>query len=299
MPNQQDILRRADEALLAMRGRVLHFIEIAKPDNMAFALQLSRIISKLSPIVGNLIEFQSVDFLNSDNLYGELGHWIRQDPGFPDALFQSDFIQPNPGVEIKAWFPLATEMTGRFRESQKRFFNGEINLCILAWLPGHLIYGQPQIIGAITIPCLEIAVSRDCHYSNPPDYLVVEPEDTSSRSKNVRQTNTIGHKWQDTDARMLEARQLVEAWELGAYSVEPAYQEKMKELIGSFAYRMDTNYAKLDRINNPKIERFKAEILNMVFRGMTINEWRRILANERAAASAFHEFLDIQKDISE
>ena len=46
-----------------------------------------------------------------------IGEWIRQDPGFPDALFKSSIIQPNPGIEIKAWFPFATEITARFKDS--------------------------------------------------------------------------------------------------------------------------------------------------------------------------------------
>ncbi len=39
-----------------------------------------------------------------------------------------------------------------------------------------------------------IAEARDQHYHKPPDYLVVEPEDTSRRTKNLRQTNTNGYK---------------------------------------------------------------------------------------------------------
>lgn len=299
MPDSREILRSASDTLLAMRGQTLDFIEIAKPSNMAFAVQLLKIVSKLSPLVGNLIEFKTVDFLNADNPFADCGHWVRQDPGFPDALFLSDNISPNPGVEIKAWFPLATEITGRFRESQKRFVNDEISLCILAWLPDYLICGRPRIIGVCMVPCLEVARSRDAHYPNPPDYLVVEPEDTSNRASNLRQTNTIGHKWQDTETQLQEAINLVNSWNIGSYSIDPTYQDKMKELIRRFVYRIDTNYAKLDRIDNQRIEQFKKEMLDMEFCGMCIGEWRRILNDENAARQAFHEFLDIQASTRE
>ena len=69
-----------------------------------------------------MIEFSTVDLLNETDWKNE-GKWIRQDPGFPDALFKSDTIVPNLGIEIKAWFPLATEITARFKDSVTIFEN--------------------------------------------------------------------------------------------------------------------------------------------------------------------------------
>ena len=40
-------------------------------------------------------------------------------PGFPDTIFIGPNVTPSPGFEIKAWFPLATEITARFKDSQK------------------------------------------------------------------------------------------------------------------------------------------------------------------------------------
>lgn len=45
-----------------------------------------------------------------------MGEWIRQGSGFSDALFKSNTISPNPGIEIKAWFPFATVITARFKD---------------------------------------------------------------------------------------------------------------------------------------------------------------------------------------
>ena len=57
-----------------------------------------------------------------------MGEWIRQDPGFPDALFKSNTISPNPGIEIKAWFPFATEITARFKDSITIFSQDNIDI---------------------------------------------------------------------------------------------------------------------------------------------------------------------------
>ena len=63
--------------------------------------KFAKFISKLSPLLGNMIEFSTVDLLNEHD-WNDLGTWVRQDPGFPDALFQSETVVPNPGIEIKA-----------------------------------------------------------------------------------------------------------------------------------------------------------------------------------------------------
>lgn len=90
---------------------------LSKPLSVDEAVNLSKIISKLSPLIGNLIEFRVAEYLNEQDPFKSSGRWRRQDPGFPDTVFEGG-VSPRPGFEIKAWFPLATEITARFRESQ-------------------------------------------------------------------------------------------------------------------------------------------------------------------------------------
>ena len=187
----KDIITSASKHLTELSGYVFDVLTITKPASNAAAVNLSKVVSKLSPILGNLIEFNTVDFLNSQSEYGPYGVWQRQDPGFPDAVFLGD-IEPIPGFEIKAWFPLATEITARFKDSQNHFSHDQTHVCLLAWLPEKLIYGKPQIIDVCIISGKSIALARDNHYHNPPDYIVLEPEDTSRRTKNLQQTNTNG-----------------------------------------------------------------------------------------------------------
>ena len=54
----------------------------------------------------------------------------------------------------------------------------------------------------------------------------------------------------------------------------------MRQLFGKFSYRLDTNFAKMDRIVHPEIEKFKNEVMSMTVHGLTIQEWRGLLASE-------------------
>lgn len=272
------ILKSAGEQLRAMIGEVFDIVDVKRPHSINYAVQLSKVISKLSPLIGNLIEFSTVDILNRYDWEG-LGMWIRQDPGFPDALFLSDSIWPNPGIEIKAWFPLATEITARFKDSVTMFESDHIDVALIAWLPEFVIFGRPKIIDVLIVSGKSVAEARDAHYHRPPTYLVVEPEDTSSRTGNLRQTNTNGYKFQAERSNLSEARRIVDTWDRKCleYSPAPEYQELMRELQSKFHYRLDTNYAKIDRIEHADIESFKASVSNTLFQGHTIRQWRNII----------------------
>lgn len=271
----------ASTHLQNLEGQEFDILQISKPASVDALSNLGKIISKLSPIMGNLIEFNTVDFLNTIEEFSSIGHWERQDPGFPDAIFRSP-ISPAPGFEIKAWFPLATEITARFKDSQKHFLNDETHVVILAWLPEHLLWGKPKIIGVCVVSGASVAKARDSHYHNPPDYIVFEPEDTSDRTANLQQTNTNGYKLQDTSsAKIKRAENLVNSWGADGkeYSIAQAYQDKLKQLLGICQYRLDTNFAKIDRIEHDGIESFKSEILNKEILGKSIKEWSRVIAN--------------------
>jgi hypothetical protein len=194
-------------------------------------------------------------------------------------------IDPKPGFEIKAWFPLATEITARFKDSQNHFKDDQTNVCMLAWLPDQLIFGKPKIIDVCVVSGRSVAESRDNHYHNPPDYLVLEPGDTTLRTRNLQQTNTNGYKWQGTDEQFEHARKLVEGWgDTGPkYSPSVEYQEQLRQLISLFPYRLDTNYAKMDRIVHGGIETFKQRVLGTEIHGLTILQWSRLLSSQSDA----------------
>lgn len=276
--NTQDVIRSASGHLEGLTGHVFDVLTISRPSIADQAVNLAKVISKLSPLVGNLIEFNTVEFLNGKPEYHPFGEWMRQDPGFPDTVFAGS-VSPTPGFEIKAWFPLATEITARFKDSQDHFTQDQIYVCMLAWLPERLIFGRPRIVDVCIVSGKSVAEARDRHYHNPPDYLVIEPEDTTARTRNLQQTNTNGYKFQGTPEQLVEAQGIVESWGLEStdYQTAAEYQGLLRELQGAFPYRLDTNFAKMDRIMHDEIEDFKQRVLSQDLHGHTIREWNRLL----------------------
>lgn len=295
--NTATVLAAAEKHIEGLEGHTFDVIDVARPVSAAAAGNLAKVISKLSPLVGNLLEFNLVEVLNERAELNGHGVWVRQDPGFPDAVFIGR-VQPQPGLEIKAWFPLATEITARFKDSQAYFVDDHIRVALIAWLPEMVIYGKPKILGACVVPASTVAAARDNHYHNPPDYLVVEPEDTASRTQNLQQSNTAGYKFQGSAKEFAEAEKVVRSWgsTARAYSVAPEYQKKLQRLMGQFRYRLDTNFAKMDRIRHPEVEAFKASVLGTKICGLTVAEWASILGggNEDLISDSFKKHLGIK-----
>ncbi|MGB8685834.1 MAG: hypothetical protein WCD53_00630 [Microcoleus sp.] len=278
----QDVIRLASQYLDNLSGHTFDVLNVSKPVTVDAAVNLSKVISKLSPLVGNLIEFNTVEFLNQQDEFAEFGKWQRQDPGFPDTIFVG-VVQPMPGLEIKAWFPLATEITARFKDSQNHFMFDQTHVAMLAWLPDKIIYGKPRILDVCVVSGLSVAVARDTHYHNPPDYLVLEPEDTTQRTANLQQTNTSGYKFQGSAQEFLEAKKIVDSWgnQGKVYRPTREYQSLLRELRIRYEYRLDTNFAKMDRIAHPGIEEFKRRVYNTEVSGMTVGRWNKLLSSRR------------------
>ena len=254
-------------------------------------------------MVGNLIEFNTCEYLNDQAAFTNLGRWIRQDPGFPDTVFIGN-VTPTPGFEIKAWFPLATEITARFKDSQSHFLLNNTYVALMAWLPENLIFGRPTIIDIEIIPAFTIAKARDDHYHNPPSYVVLEPGDTSLRTINLQQTNTNGLRFQGDVNLLLEAEAIVASWgpDGTTYRTDVDYQAKLQQLIYKFPYRVDTNFAKMDRIQHPAIEAFKSRVGQTLFHGRTISDWNRVLSSSYAqvikdALNQTFDVRDIGRDV--
>lgn len=283
--NSGEVLASASLHLQGLAGHVFDLLTISKPISPDAAVNLAKVVSKLSPLLGNLIEFNTVEFLNDQPEYESFGVWKRQDPGFPDAIFEGSVI-PQPGFEIKAWFPLATEITARFKDSQNHFKDDQTYVCLLAWLPDQLIFGKPYIVDVCVVSGRSVAEARDTHYHNPPDYLVLEPEDTTARTRNLQQTNTNGLKWQGTPEQFDEAQRIVKSWgrEGKKYKPTAKYQALLRQLVNRFPYRLDTNFAKIDRIVHSDIEVFKRRVYGTTIHGLTVAQWNRLLSKGTDAA---------------
>ena len=277
-----EILNSASKKIELLKDVSFDVITIGKPQTLEEAINNTKIISKLSPLMGNLIEFKICTYLNVNNSYHDYGYWKRQDPGFPDTVFQSSYISPTPGIEIKAWFPLSTEITARFKDSQDHFIENQINVALVCWIPRYIVYGEPVVIDSVVVSAQSIAQARDNHYSDPPRYLIVEPGDTSDRTLNLRQSNTNGYIFQGNDSQFEEASLIFKKWnevnEINSYSTDTRYQFMVNELMSKFPYRLDTNFAKIDRIKHCEIEKFKSRVLNKEIYGRSLIYWARMLS---------------------
>ena len=287
----KEILERASKHLLSLSGNTMDVLNITKPPTVDYAEHLAKTVSKLSPLVGNMIEYNVCEELNKLDWFN-LGHWKRQDPGFPDTIFEGS-ITPTPGIEIKTWFPLATEITARFKDSVNHFEFDQTYVALVAWLPEFIIYGKPKIINVWIGSAKSLAMARDKHYHNPPDYLVFEPEDTTSRTSNLQQTNTNGYKFQGPTKLLNEAANYFQEWGEESMVYEPSieYQTKMKTLLGKYPYRLDTNFAKIDRIQHEGLESFKTNVLNQTIHGHTLREWSKLINDTNT------DTIDLIKDL--
>ena len=275
----KEALEIATEAVLRLRGHTLDILTITKPRDLQAAIDLSKVVSKLSPIVGNTIEHTTALYLNTTHSWPHDCRWIRQDPGFPDIVL-AGMPFPQPGMEVKALFPLSTEITARFRDSQQLLREYNIKVVVVCWLPEFVIAGKPKIIDVFVCNAIDIASARDTHYHNPPNYVVMEPEDTSLRTQNLQQKNCNGMRFQGDAIQLQEARNLVNSWgdDGLVYKAEPSYQTLLRDLTNRFPYRLDTNFAKIDRIALPSLEAFKLRVLKTVYAGRTVQDWINAIA---------------------
>jgi hypothetical protein len=274
----REALEIASSELISLEGHTIDVLTVSRPRELQGVMELSKIVSKLSPIIGNLIEYAIARHLNEIKIWPKGCQWIRQDPGFPDTLLK-DFPGIEPGIEVKTWFPLSTEITARFRDSQTHLATNHIKVVMVAWMLEEILYGKPKILDIWVGESLDVAKARDSHYHNPPYYIVMEPEDTSSRTRNLQQTNCNGFKFQGSQQQLEQAVQLIDSWgkESKDYCCDRDYQELLRELMGSFPYRLDTNFAKMDRIVLPSLESFKASLQKRMYLGRSIQSWTRAI----------------------
>ena len=195
---------------------------------------------------------------------------------------------------------IATEITARFKDSQNHFQFDQTHVAMLAWLPEKIIYGKPRILDVCVVSGLSVARARDTHYHNPPDYLVLEPEDTTQRTANLQQTNTSGYKFQGSASELSEAQKMVDSWgsEAKIYKPTRKYQHLLRAFLIRYKYRLDTNFAKMDRIVHPSIEEFKKRVYNTQVSGMTVGQWNKLLSSRREdiITKSLQQYLEIREE---
>lgn len=284
-------LDRAEAAIQSLVGARLDTLSLGQLEPH-YARFLAQKVSTLSPLIASLVEIALVTAVNAEVTGGM--KWVRQEPEFPDAaLLDAAGAPTGAGFEVKAWHVLSTEMTGRFKESRNRLLDRDIRLTVVAWVLDHVVWGTPQLLGVCFHPALEIAETRDRHYYSPPVYLIVEPGDTADRTVNLQQSLVEGYRLQESNQHLIaSAKSLVLAHGDAAFDpYTPEAEEVVGLLMSRYDYRLETNFAKIDRIGHGGLEAFKTEILATEIQGRTVDEWRRLFrdlnsSNEARAEAA-------------
>lgn len=269
-------LARAQDALVSLTKRPVDLLTLKSLGPDIDAVLIARNISKISPFVSTQLENQVIQALTE--VPGAAGlTWARQDPGFPDAGLAYDGVQTGHGIEAKAWYVCGTEITARFRASQVVLIGKRVYIVLVAWLMSDIVFGTPTILDYELFDAGDVAKVRDEHYHQPISYLVAEPGDTGERTRNLQQANVTGFRLQTTEPKALSAGRIL----LGDRRWEPPYTEQSRviteHLLNTLTYREETNFGKLDRIDHPQIEAFKARILATDYRGRTVAAWTQVL----------------------
>ena len=59
----KDVLTLARSAIIGLNGKTLDVVDVKRPPDLEYARHLARVVSKLSPLVGNMLEFFLVSYL--------------------------------------------------------------------------------------------------------------------------------------------------------------------------------------------------------------------------------------------
>ena len=90
--NTQEVLTLASAHLQGLSGHVFGVLTLSNPISPDAAVNLSKVVSKLSPLLGNLIEFNTVEFLNNQSEYQRAGQ--VEAAGTPVFPTQSSLVRP-------------------------------------------------------------------------------------------------------------------------------------------------------------------------------------------------------------
>jgi len=93
---------------------------------------------------------------------------------------------------------------------------------------------------------------------------------------------------------------MVDSWGSEAKTYKPTreYQHLLRNLLIQYKYRLDTNFAKMDRIVHPEIEEFKKRVYNIEVAGMRVGEWNRVLSSRREESikKLLQDYLEIREE---
>lgn len=270
-------ISRANVQLASLAGTCIDSIIINSSDPRE-APYLSMLLPRLSPYIGNLLERRVADLLNREVRHGF--RWIHQEQDIPETcLLSPGNISTECGFEVKAWHALSSKITSRFRVSTQQLKGRNIRLVIISWMMTKVLFGAPTILDVLSVDAYSVARLRDFNYHNPPENLIIEPEDIQNDGDSLQRNHVNGYRIMEREPEALEA-----AW--AAARSHPDFQappgsERAQDfsrmLLEKYEYKLDGKFAKIDWAKHPEVEAFKSNVLRMEPYGCPLKDWPFVL----------------------
>ena len=270
-------MSRANVQLASLAGTHIDSININSGDPRE-APYLSMLLPRLSPYIGNLLERRMAEILNREVRHGF--HWVHQEHEIPETCLMSPGnISTGCGFEVKAWHALSSKITSRFRVSSQQLKGRNIRLLIISWMMSKVLYGVPTILDVLSVDAYSVARLRDTNYHNPPETLVVEPEEVQDDSDNLVRSQVNGYRILEREEQVLEAA--AEFASSHPHHRAPPDSDRAqafnKALLERYEYKLDGKFAKIDWAKHPEIEAFKSNVSRMQPYGTPLKDWPQLL----------------------
>jgi hypothetical protein len=202
----------------------------------------SKIVSKLSSFISNILEIALVNLLNeSQDDSNSLFEWKRsKEKVFPDVkLFHKSGEETDLGIEVKVVCSEADEASSRFLHCVENLKEGDVYVCVLAWKWEN---DEPVVFDSFVHEAFELARRRDLQHV-PPKKLIIQP--TIQNKKTNTEQSTVKYKVWDTtqsEEELRNAMKIVTEWTGNSKGLIRVLEE-------NFKYRNDNNMGKLQRID--------------------------------------------------
>jgi hypothetical protein len=236
-------------------------LTVKKPSYIS-EIEWSKIVSKQSSFLSNIVEHALADLLNRtcSDVAKEKFSWTRATENtFPDIKLLDKLTQTDTGlgIEVKVVSRNADEASSRYLHASQTLVEGNVFVAILAWKWDDQ---KPVIFDSFIEDAKALAKERDHHHHCPPKNLVLQPN-TCAKGTNLKQSIVKYQVWDSSQpgSDLVKAEEMVARWkeECGSQQVCPSEQmELVCQLQSMFKYRNDNNIGKLQRIPHSPLKKW-------------------------------------------
>lgn len=231
-------------------------LNVERPDNIDVQTWAT-IVSKLSGFLSNLVEISVSHWLNKNILDKDM-EWKRVEGSFPDVQLYRKGVKTKYGLEVKVVCSGAQEASARFRHSREMLDEGSVLVCLFAWRVSD--DGEVNFFTSWFMDAAILADIRDQYVTLPKG--IYQWPDNSGQKMNTQQSDVRYLTLQNQRKYLVAASQMVMKWkEDNPCKTKPHEQKEIMILLGEkFGYKNDTNFGKLQRINDETLKKFLKQV---------------------------------------